>query len=387
MTKRLALILALFVLAASFLGGMVWLGGKKNKKVILPPPEEIEAPPPSEEISIPSLPGIGEEKTPPPPVSMSRLKKEGCVADGILSQYNPESDQFISLVNRSNCYYLHRAVETWRQPPRFEVINNVMNRITKKDVVYGMFIAEALDTKDNYKNASSGRYFRFRKMCHRDSLNRWGEHTCVPTFSSSEYRDYLKYITRRAMDLGIQSFTFGQIQMQESSNRKYAPRVVNSIREYAKKKGIDVVVGAQTGSITDPKYLKLFDYIEGGVGIDSNGDIEDGPCLSSRGSCWALLWHKNFTSNAKNVLLHLDWTGIKSDDLDIFARMSTEKRAETLRKLHKKFTSQNMGFLMPYFGVLDTSNGGCFGPKKRYYSPDNAYGCRDEDAINRILAK
>ncbi|OGI24361.1 MAG: hypothetical protein A2194_01985 [Candidatus Moranbacteria bacterium RIFOXYA1_FULL_44_8] len=316
---------------------------------------------------------------------MSRLKKEGCVADGILSQYNPESDQFISLVNRSNCYYLHRAVETWRQPPRFEVINNVMNRITKKDVVYGMFIAEALDTKDNYKNASSGRYFRFRKMCHRDSLNRWGEHTCVPTFSSSEYRDYLKYITRRAMDLGIQSFTFGQIQMQESSNRKYAPRVVNSIREYAKKKGIDVVVGAQTGSITDPKYLKLFDYIEGGVGIDSNGDIEDGPCLSSRGSCWALLWHKNFTSNAKNVLLHLDWTGIKSDDLDIFARMSTEKRAETLRKLHKKFTSQNMGFLMPYFGVLDTSNGGCFGPKKRYYSPDNAYGCRDEDAINAIL--
>lgn len=41
---------------------------------------------------------------------------------------------------------------------------------------------------------------------------------------------------------------------------------------------------------------------------------------------------------------------------------------------------------MPYFGVLDKNNGGCYGPKKRYYSPDNAYGCRDEGAINAILA-
>ncbi|OGI25695.1 MAG: hypothetical protein A3J76_04410 [Candidatus Moranbacteria bacterium RBG_13_45_13] len=385
MTRRLALILIFLALAASLLGGLFWLGGKKNKKEIKPAPEEIQLSPPPEEISVPSLPGIEEGKPPPPPVSMDRVMREGCVADGLLSQYNPDSDQFISLINRSNCYYLHRAVETWRQPPRFEVINNVMNRITKKDVVYGMFIAEALDTNDNYKNASSGHYFRFRKMCHRDSLNAWGEHTCKPTFSSEEYRDYLKYITRRAIDMGIQSFTFGQIYMQESSSRKYAPQIVKKIRAYAKKRGVDVVIGAQTGATTDPKYLKLFDYIEGGVGIDSNGDVENGPCLSTRGSCWALLWNKAYSAKSKNVLLHLDWTGIPSDDLDVFARMSPEKRAETLRKLHKKFTSQNMGFLMPYFGVLAKDNGGCYGPKKRYYSPDNAYGCRDEDAINAIL--
>ena len=99
-----------------------------------------------------------------------------------------------------------------------------------------------------------------------------------------------------------------------------------------------------------------------------------------------MLWNKTFSSKAKNVLLHLDWTGIVQDDLDKFARMGPELRAKTLQNLHKYFTAKNMGFLMPYFGVLDTNNGGCFGPKKRYYSPSSAYSCKDEDVINTILS-
>jgi hypothetical protein len=35
--------------------------------------------------------------------------------------------------------------------------------------------------------------------------------------------------------------------------------------------------------------------------------------------------------------------------------------------------------------VLDTTNGGCYGPKKRFYSPSDAYSCKDEKAISRIL--
>jgi len=321
----------------------------------------------------------------PPPVDMERLKAQGCVADGLLTEYNPDQGEFISLINRSHCYYLHRAIETWREPPDFEVIEKNMAQIAKPDVVYGMFIAEAIGTKDGYKNEETGHIFDFGEMCHDESLNDWGEHTCKPTFSSKEYQNYLKYITRKAIDLGVQSFTFGQIYMQESDKRNYASQIVKDIRKYAKEKGVDVVIGAQTGSITDAKYLRLFDYIEGGVGIDSNGDIENGPCLSKRSSCWALLWNKAYASKAKNVLLHLDWTGISSDDLDIFARMSAPKRAATLQNLYGFFKQKNMGFLMPYFGVLYTGNGGCFGPKKRFYSPSDAYSCKDEDAISRIL--
>jgi hypothetical protein len=355
-----------------------------TSKNTTPVPKETSTGPTFVE-NIPSLQGAV-EKLPPPPVSMERLKTQGCVADGLLTAYNPENEKFISLINRSNCYYLHRAIETWLEPPNFEKINIVMGQITKPNVVYGMFIAEAIDTKANYKNEETGKEFDFKKMCHRDGMYDWGEHTCKPTFSSGEYRDYLKYITRKAIDLGVQSFTFGQIYMQESEKRNYAPRIVKDIRKYAKKKGVDIVIGAQTGSITDEKYLKLFDYIEGGVGIDGNGNIENGPCLSKRGSCWGLLWNKAFSAKANNVLLHLDWTGIISDDLDIFARMDPATREQTLQKLHNYFTAKNMGFLMPYFGVLDTKNGGCYGPKKRFYSPDNTYSCQDEDALNRILA-
>lgn len=388
--RRKKYLLAVFFLAAVGVGAVFLVANlydKAGEKTLQHDAEAQTLPPPVPE-SAESFAGylVPPEKIPPPPVDMARLKRQGCVADGLLTEYNPDQGEFIQLINRSHCYYLHRAIETWREPPDFEMIEKNMAQVGKKDVVYGMFIAEAISTKDGYKNEETGHVFDFGDMCHKESLNDWGEHTCKPTFSSDEYQDYLKYTTRKAMDLGVQSFTFGQIYMQESDKRNYAPEIARDMRAYAKKKNIDVVIGAQTGSITDEKYLKLFDYIEGGVGIDSNGDIENGPCLSKRGGCWGLLWHKNFSSKAKNVLLHLDWTGIPSDDLDIFARMSAAKRAETLRKLYAYFDSKNMGFMMPYFGVLHTENGGCIGPKKRFYSPSDAYSCKDEGAIGQILS-
>lgn len=325
------------------------------------------------------------ERSKPAPVSMERLKKQGCVADGLLSEYHPENDNYIELINRSNCYYLHRAIETWRKPPDFETIGFVMDQIEKKDVVYGMFIAEAIDFRADYINEFAGKPFDFRTMCRKGSEHIWGEGSCKPTFGSGEYREYIKLITEKAIDAGVQSFTFGQIYMQEDSDKNRVKKIVSDMREYAKEKDVDIVIGAQTGSITDPEYLKLFDYIEGGVGIDSEGNVEDGACFSRRGGCWALLWHPEYSSNAKNVLLHLDWTGIPDDDLDIFARMSKQKRAETLEKLYAKFNTEKTGFMMPYFGVLYKDNGGCYGPKKRFYSPDNAYSCKDEDVISEIL--
>jgi hypothetical protein len=389
--RKNRLFISIGLLAIVFLALGIWRTVKEKKEIAEREKRaaEIAASAVSEPLSFAGAlsPFLNAPKPPPPAVNMERLKTEGCVADGLLTEYNPDQGEYIQLINRSNCYYLHRAIETWLEPPDFEVIEKNMSQIAKPDVVYGMFLAEAIGVKDDYKNEETGHVFDFKEMCHNDSINDWGEHTCKPTFSSEEYRDYLSYITHRAIDLGVQSFTFGQIYMQESSMRDYAPRIVKDIRAYAKKKNVDVVIGAQTGPITDPKYLGLFDYIEGGVGIDSNGNVENGPCLSTRGSCWALLWNQRYASHAKNVLLHLDWTGIPSDDLDIFARMDTKKRAQTLQNLYGYFTSKHMGFLMPYFGVLDKDNGGCFGPKKRFYSPSNAYGCPDENAINRILEK
>jgi hypothetical protein len=326
------------------------------------------------------------ERPKPAPVSMNKLKKQGCVADGLLSEYNPEREDYIELINRSQCYYLHRAVETWLTPPDFETIDYVMNRITLKEVVYGMFLAEALRDNAEYFNTEEKREFSFKDMCQKDSAGTWGVHSCKADFGSGEYRAYLRQITRQAIDLGIQSFTFGQIYYQAGADeRNRVEEVIKEMRAYAKKQKVKIVIGAQTGKITDRNFLALFDYIEGGVGIDAEGNLPEGPCLDRWGGCWALLWHSAYSQNAHNVLLHLDWSGIKSDDLDIFARMDRKTRAKTLQNLYAYFTKRDMGFLMPFFGVLDKENGGCRGPKKIYYSPDNKYSCKDEDAINKIL--
>jgi hypothetical protein len=324
----------------------------------------------------------------PKPLSLEKMKTQGCVTDGFLSSYGKTyADDLASLIKRSNCYYLHRALETWLVPPDFYFAAEMMQKIDRPNIVYGMFIAEALNEKAKYYNEDEERYFDFNKMCRKSSTGAWGFRTCKPSFEREEYRSYLRYITRKAMDLGIQSFLFGQIFIQESSDSKnpIAPEIVKEMRDYAKEKDLQVFIGAQTNSITNEEYLKIFDYIEGGVGIDSEGNIEDGPCLSKRGGCWALLWHENFSSKANNVFLHLDWSGIKSDDMSIFARMNQETRNKTLENLYQFFTEKNMAFLMPYFAVLDKTNNGCYGPKKSFYSPDMKYSCQDENEINAIL--
>lgn len=324
----------------------------------------------------------------PGPISMEAMKKRGCVADGFLSGYGDNTNSEAKLINRSKCVYLHRALETWASPPDFDLASDIMQKITKPDVIYGMFIAEAIKKNVDFRYPDENRDFNFSKMCRNGSDNVWGEHTCKPNFASKEYRKYIDYITKRAIDTGIQSFLFGQIYYQESGdpNHLYASEIVTKMRDYARSKGIEIAIGAQTGSISDPDYLKLFDYIEGGVGIDSQGNIEDGPCLMKKGSCWALLWNDKFAKNAKNVFLHLDWSGLKYDDMSTFARMDSGTREKTLRNLYQQFTSKNMGFMMPYLAVINKINGGCYGPKKRFYSPDNKYTCRDEEAIDKIFS-
>ena len=323
----------------------------------------------------------------PQSFTMKELKTRGCVADGILSGYGGDADGAIDLINRSRCIYLHRALETWDAAPDFEKARLIMEKIDKKHIVYGMFIAEAINKKANFYFPEKDRDFKFSDMCRGSTDNRWGEHTCIPSLNKEEYRDYLKVTTRQAMDLGIQSFLFGQIYLQDPEDRDSSEiyGVVKDMRKYAKQKGIQIVIGAQTNNMTNQKYLDAFDYIEGGVGINSEGNIEDGPCLSTKGSCWALLWHPNYAGRAKNVFLHLDWSGLYYDDMSIFARMDQKTRVNTLKHLYNYFITRDMGFMMPYLATINKDNGGCWGPKKRFYSPDNKYNCQDENFISDIF--
>ncbi len=330
------------------------------------------------------------EITPPLPPSMIRIKTQGCVTDGMLNAQNEDAKKAIDMINRSNCYYLHRAVETWLEAPDFDEIEESMNKIKKEDVVYGMFIAEAIDTKANYYSKIKERELDFDKMCKKGTDNFWGEHTCVPSLKRSEYQNYVFDIVTRGIDLGIQSFMFGQIHYQDDPGKAFVEELLEKIRAYAEFQGTEIVIGAQTNDIEKEEYLEMFDFIEGGVGINSAGEVEDGPCFSrwwkKKGDwCWALLWHKDFRKKANNVLVHLDWSGKIGDDMSIFAKMKREKRVETLERLYKKFTMMDVGFLLPMLAVLPKENEGCHGDSRKFYSADNQYSCKDEGAINKLL--
>lgn len=330
----------------------------------------------------------------PPKPDMEKMKHLGCVADGFLSDYGKSKKEMIRYIEDSRCYYLHRALETWLDTPDFKKALEIKQKMKRKDILYGMFLSEAIDKNAQYFYQEENRPFKFADMCRKGTDNRWGEHTCVPSFESDEYRKYLREITREAMDMGIQSFLFGQIQLQESGHLDpaWARIIVTDIRAYAEWLGMDVVIGAQTNDIDDASYLGLFDYIEGGIGIDAQGEFpRQAVCHPRwwRGEgdwCWALLWNDRFARKAKNILIHLDWSGKKGDDMSHFARMDDDMRAATLRRLYTFFTDQGHGFLLPVLAQLSSDNDGCTGITKHFYSPQKKFGCQDELIIDDIFS-
>jgi len=342
-------------------------------------------PQPEGEEAFPVLP-------PPPAPSLARMKTQGCVADGFLSGYGGDVNSSIALINRSQCYYLHRALETWLRPPDFKLARKIQSKVTKPNTVYGMFIAEAIDTKSNYFYPAEKRDFEFAEMCRQGSKNFWGEHTCKPSLEREEYRKYLRSITESAMDMNVQVFLFGQVFYQDAGDLSHSimPEVIREMREYADFRGIDILIGAQTNDIADEAYLRQFDFIEGGVGLSQEGRVEEGPCFSrwyeKPGDwCWALLWNQRFKSKANNVFVHFDWSGKVGDDMSVFTRMTQDERARTLRDLRAYFLHRDVGFLMPVLATLHRDNNGCHGAKERFYSASRKYTCQDEDAINEIL--
>ena len=335
-----------------------------------------------------------ETQLPPPPPNMDRMKKQGCVFDGLLSGFGGDKKEMIKVAKRSNCYYFHRALETWADKPDFDEAKKVIEKVGKKDVVWGMFIAEAVNTRTICDYEMKDRKFDFEKMCKNGVEDFWKKNICIPSFENPEYRRYLRQITQKAMDIGIQSFLFGQIFYQDSSNLSdpVIPEIIKEMREYAASKGMEIVIGAQTNDINSKEYLQNFDFIDGGVGLKSDGSIEKGACSSRWWKkpgdwCWALLWHKNYADKAENVFLHFDWTPRVGDDMSTFARMDEETRRRTLREMHKYFISRGNGFMLPMLAVLPEDNGGCYGDKREFYSSSEKYSCKDEDTINKLLEK
>ena len=333
-----------------------------------------------------------------PEKTMKKMKERGCVYDGLLTpRYNRYFNESVAMLKRSKCQYIHRAVETWNIPPDFKEITRRIKSIkqqTGQDFIYGLFFAESVDVTKGYYDPIEKRHYSFGKMCSPGTFGAWGANTCKPSFEKPEYRRYIMSVTKRAINAGIKDFTFGQIYYQDPHWEKssaLAKSIVSQMKGYAKSKGVDISVGAQSNTIAKKDYLDKFDYITGGIGQHQDGSIEDGhPCWSyyfkRDGYCWALLWNKKYKSKANNVLVYLDWNNSTTDDIHRFIRMSRPVRNNFLGSAYDFFGQRDVGFLLPLGVVLGNVGGGCYGPTREFYSASQQYSCKDEVAITNILS-
>ena len=329
---------------------------------------------------------------------MHKMKTRGCVFDGMLTGFGGNMNNKIAMLKRSDCEFIHRSIQTWNKPANFDQIGKDIARIKKetgKDFIYSFFLAESIRTDSAYYFPDEKRNFNFTAMCTPGTFGSWGEGTCKPALYKPEYRKYVRYTTKKAIDMGIQDIIFGQIYYQDPNweENPIIPEVVSEIRSYALSVGKDVAIGAQTNTMDDEKYLRNFDYITGGVGQDLKGNIEDGPCWShywdkrkTNKYCWAMMWHDQYKSKANNILIYLDWNNSRSDDMNRFTTMSRDNRGTFLKKAYDFFTNQEMGFLLPLGAILDGSGRTCYGSAPNFYSANLAYSCKDENAVNTVLA-
>ncbi len=152
----------LFLLAAGIF--LLWKAQKISDEIssIKPvmvqyQPREIEEP--EEEEIVP------EKKFVPGNFTMNSLKTRGCVADGILNGYGGKRKKMRELIDRSECVYLHRALETWLETPDFSKISQQMAQFEKSGLVFGMFLAEAVRRDKEYDSPKSGKEVDIGDMC------------------------------------------------------------------------------------------------------------------------------------------------------------------------------------------------------------------------------
>ena len=67
---------------------------------------------------------------------LEAMRVRGCIADGILSGYGGDTRASVDLINRSECLYLHRALESWLNPPDFELARRIQKTFERSDLLY-----------------------------------------------------------------------------------------------------------------------------------------------------------------------------------------------------------------------------------------------------------
>lgn len=351
---------------------------------------------------------------------MPIMKNYGCSWDGLLWDGPDEIwhgglgnyNDYLAVLGRSGCKFLSRSIEDWDSPPNFNTVQQRMNQIqgaTGKSYIYSLNIAEAVPCTGSYFDPITSQNLDFSKMVvsNDPSGSYYGGATCVPSFHNAEYLKYVTSITQQAIDIGVQDFIFGGMDLQESqqlvkTNGTFVagqsadtswltapvfPQIFAQMRSYAYSKGKNIAIGCQLPSppaINNYPYLHFCDY-------------KYVPLLTGNFNEWG----NTSETSQTNIIADFEWWGENSgssDDIITIAKMSQPDRDSFIFGKMDYFRNQlqgSAGLLLPYIEPIQTQpsitgSAYCHGPgsadgTQSNFSPSNSY-CRDEDVFNDALA-
>jgi hypothetical protein len=258
-------------------------------------------------------------------------------------------NDYVSLIARSNCNYLGRAISTWESPPNFPAIaanmaafQQQMSQLQQSSsvpqtYVFGEYVAERVSLTASYYYDWENRYFDFSQMC--GAAPAPGAVECMASYNQPEYVKYVTFMITKSIDLGLQVYLFGDATNTDSRGTVTSSnlvKVMNQMRSYAAAKGMSVLFIAQNPStFGGPAYVNTFDLIQGGAYINDNGTIPDTPIVSNKGagnSAPPRLWMVTNKQgqpyyNFQKLVIEYDWFSHPLDDSSEMACLAIQSQS------------------------------------------------------------
>jgi hypothetical protein len=299
-----------------------------------------------------------------------------------------------------------------------------------KSFIYSLNVAEALlpGAVPTWHDALNNTDLNVADMCQAGKapsgqFNQQGlMGSCVPSYFSPTYQQYLQSITQQAIDLGVRDFVFGEMDLPDSkvlqldSNGALAnsflssdntweiapifPQLFARLRAYAVSKGVAITIGCQRGDISGYDWstksqLKLCDYKYSPLltGVVNSPQWTTAQWMSPASAAdWSSAdWNNAAITSQTSVLADFEWWGA-TDDVTLYAQRPKIERAAFAFHASQMLRAAGQGLLLPFIEPLSATSGvQCAGVPKYAdssgptYSPSATY-CGDEDVLNDALA-
>ena len=327
-----------------------------------------------------------------PSTLIPEMKAHGCTWQQLVGDFSGQIDHgdAVSMLGRSNCVYLNRSLETWAHPLDANRLAQSQSDIqniktaTGKNYIFGMFVAESVQSSGLIFDPDENRYLDFSKMC-SPYLSGPASGQCYPNVDLPDYRSYVRYMTRHAMDLGVQDFIFGSVDQQDTLNFQSGStfmQIFDEIRAYAKATGKEVTIGAQFNHGPNNSTLGInmnyWDYEFAAVWPSADGGLDNEP-----GNTW-YEWNKPEVTSQTDVLVNLDWWG-PNDMISTYAGWDKVKRGNFAMIAYNTLRGRGQGYLMSYISPVNNQTSTCMGSGAMWYTASNNSPCQDEDYLNSLL--